>query len=167
MNNFLLQPLLVSTNYKMSCKSCRPWSDATFCGVWSGSTLFAQAYLSQYLGLIRYFDLKLYTLCQCWKTLAWLLCNIYMLCSLFYFNSWWVNPDRDYVTDVCSLFWFNSWWVNPNRDYVTDVCSLFCFNSWWVNLNRDYVTDAEACLSVRKQSVKIAKTFKQPITTIH
>ena len=23
------------------CKQCRPWSDATFCGIWSGSTLFA------------------------------------------------------------------------------------------------------------------------------
>ena len=23
------------------CKQCRPWSDAVFCGVWSGSTLFA------------------------------------------------------------------------------------------------------------------------------
>ena len=22
-------------------KQCRPWSDAAFCGVWSGSTLFA------------------------------------------------------------------------------------------------------------------------------
>ena len=26
-----------------------PWSDAAFCGVWSGSTLFAQACLSQYV----------------------------------------------------------------------------------------------------------------------
>ena len=28
-------------------KKCRPWSDAAFCGVWSGSTLFAQACLSK------------------------------------------------------------------------------------------------------------------------
>ena len=34
----------------MSAKQYRPWSD----GVWSESTLFAQAYLSHYLGLLRY-----------------------------------------------------------------------------------------------------------------
>ena len=33
---------------RLSCKRCRPWSDAAFCGVWSGSTPLAQAYLSQY-----------------------------------------------------------------------------------------------------------------------
>ena len=26
-------------------KQCRPWSDAAFCGIWSGSTLFAKPYL--------------------------------------------------------------------------------------------------------------------------
>ena len=35
-------------------KQCRPWSDAEYCSIWSGSTLFAKAYLSQYLGLLRY-----------------------------------------------------------------------------------------------------------------
>ena len=35
----------------MSAKQCRPWSDATFCSIWSGSTLFAHAWKSQYLGL--------------------------------------------------------------------------------------------------------------------
>ena len=35
-------------------KQCRPWSDATFRGIWSGYTLFAKAYLSNYLGLLRY-----------------------------------------------------------------------------------------------------------------
>ena len=29
-------------------KQCRPRSDAAFCSIWSGSTLFARAYLSQY-----------------------------------------------------------------------------------------------------------------------
>ena len=33
-------------------KQCGPWSDAAFCGIWSGSTLFAKVYLSQYLGLL-------------------------------------------------------------------------------------------------------------------
>ena len=37
----------------MSGKQCRLWSDATLCSVWSGSILFAQACLSQYLGLIQ------------------------------------------------------------------------------------------------------------------
>ena len=32
----------------MSVKQCRPWSDALFGCVWSGSTVFAQAGLSQY-----------------------------------------------------------------------------------------------------------------------
>ena len=36
----------------MSGKQCRPWSGDGFCGVWSGSTLFAQACLSQHLGLL-------------------------------------------------------------------------------------------------------------------
>ena len=27
-------------NSYISCKQCRPWSDAAFCGVWSGSSLF-------------------------------------------------------------------------------------------------------------------------------
>ena len=48
-------------NYLLMCleyccmygKQCRPWSDAAFCCVWPGSTLFAKAYLSQYLGLLR------------------------------------------------------------------------------------------------------------------
>ena len=37
-------------------KQCRPWSDAAFCGVWSWSTQFAKAYLSQYVGLLRYWQ---------------------------------------------------------------------------------------------------------------
>ena len=36
-------------NCWMSGKQCRPWWDATFCGISSGSTLFAQASLSVYL----------------------------------------------------------------------------------------------------------------------
>ena len=35
-------------------KQCRPWSYATFCGSWSGSTLFSKVCLSQYWGSIRY-----------------------------------------------------------------------------------------------------------------
>ena len=38
----------------LSGKQCRPWSDAAFCGVWSGSLPFEYAYLSQYLGFIWY-----------------------------------------------------------------------------------------------------------------
>ena len=34
---------------------CRPWSDAIFCSIWSGSTLFANAYLAQFLALLWYF----------------------------------------------------------------------------------------------------------------
>ena len=35
-------------------KKCRPWSDAAERGVWSGSTLFAQACPSKYFDLLRY-----------------------------------------------------------------------------------------------------------------
>ena len=40
----------VSKNCRMSDKQCRPWSDAAISGVWSGSTVFAQACLSKLLG---------------------------------------------------------------------------------------------------------------------
>ena len=36
---------------QMECKQCRPWSDWA---VWSGSILFAQAYLSENFGSLRY-----------------------------------------------------------------------------------------------------------------
>ena len=39
----------------MNGKQVRPRSDAAFCGVWSGSTLFTQACLSKYLGIYRKF----------------------------------------------------------------------------------------------------------------
>ena len=37
----------------MCGKQCIAWSDAAFCSVWSWSTLFAKACLSQYLGLLQ------------------------------------------------------------------------------------------------------------------
>ena len=40
----------MSENCWMSGKQYRPWSDAMFCSFWSGSTLFAEACLSEYLG---------------------------------------------------------------------------------------------------------------------
>ena len=47
--------LLVYLKYCcMYGKQCRPWSDAAECVFWSGSTLFAKAYLSQYFGLLQY-----------------------------------------------------------------------------------------------------------------
>ena len=39
-------------------KQCRSWSDATFCGIWSGSTLFAQTCQSKYLGVNMVFQMK-------------------------------------------------------------------------------------------------------------
>ena len=38
----------------MYSKQRRHWSDTAFCGTWSESTLLANAYLSQYLGLLCY-----------------------------------------------------------------------------------------------------------------
>ena len=48
LSKFILLPINVSKNCWMSCKQCRPWSDATFCDIWSGSTLFARVCLSKY-----------------------------------------------------------------------------------------------------------------------
>ena len=33
----------------MHVKQCKPWSDAAFCSIWSGFTVFAQTRLSQHL----------------------------------------------------------------------------------------------------------------------
>ena len=38
---------------RLTGKQCRPWSNAVFGGIWSGSSLLAQACLSQYLGMLR------------------------------------------------------------------------------------------------------------------
>ena len=45
----LFDYLLMNVNRWMSGKQCRPWSDAAVCGVRSGSTLFIQGCVSQYL----------------------------------------------------------------------------------------------------------------------
>ena len=37
---------------------CKSWSDAAECGIWSGSTMFAKAYQSQYLGLLWYAEVE-------------------------------------------------------------------------------------------------------------
>ena len=54
LEQFILLPSDVFQNCWMGGKECRSWSDATFCGVWSGPTLFAQAVCLKYLGSIRY-----------------------------------------------------------------------------------------------------------------
>ena len=45
--------------YRNSCKQCRPWSDATFCGIWSRSSLFwkfIQSYkISIHLAQIKFY----------------------------------------------------------------------------------------------------------------
>ena len=46
--------LLMCINVAVCMANSRHWSDPAFCGIWSGSTLLAKAYLSQYLGLLRY-----------------------------------------------------------------------------------------------------------------
>ena len=47
---YLTNSLLLSVDVSAVCliigKLCKPWSDATFCGIWSWSTLFAQAFQS-------------------------------------------------------------------------------------------------------------------------
>ena len=49
LNELVKLTTLWTTGPRMVGKQGEPWSD-TFCGVWLGSTLFAQAYLSKYLG---------------------------------------------------------------------------------------------------------------------
>ena len=55
-------------------KQCRLRSDTTFCSVWSGSTLFAMAYLSQYLGILRYTNIhvKFFPLIHIWLNAVFL-----------------------------------------------------------------------------------------------
>ena len=47
-NNIIFLLFDLSKNCWMSGKQWRPWSDTALCGVWSGSSLFAQACLSQH-----------------------------------------------------------------------------------------------------------------------
>ena len=47
-------------------KQCRLWSYAAFCSVWSGSTLFVKAYLSQYLRLLWYIFVGKFSWFFCW-----------------------------------------------------------------------------------------------------
>ena len=53
-NSPFYYPLMYLKYYFMYGKQCRPWSDAAFCGIWSGTTLFAKVYLFQFLGLLPY-----------------------------------------------------------------------------------------------------------------
>ena len=54
----------------MFAKQCRPWSDAAFCSIWSGSTLFVKACMSQFLELLRYYSKLTFHL----VSLIWPLC---------------------------------------------------------------------------------------------
>ena len=47
-------PLICLKYCWMRSKQCRPRSDVAVASIWSGSTLFAQTSLSQYLGLLRH-----------------------------------------------------------------------------------------------------------------
>ena len=47
----------MSRNCWTNGKQCRPWSDATFCGVWSGSSLFAKACLYENFRLNKVFNI--------------------------------------------------------------------------------------------------------------
>ena len=47
--NTIVLPVAVSRNCQMSATQCTPWPGAMYCGVWSGSTQFAQTCLSEFL----------------------------------------------------------------------------------------------------------------------
>ena len=49
-------------NFRIKCKQCRPWSDAGFCGIWSGSKLFANVPFMGGLKTIWDLDLLLHNL---------------------------------------------------------------------------------------------------------
>ena len=83
-------------------KQCRPWSDAAFCGIWSGSALFAyvpkmrrQAYMDKFIlqcvATQQHYYMKhifLYDLLS-WRILEWKLemkeTMVAYLCTLEYF----------------------------------------------------------------------------------
>ena len=72
--------LLMCLKYMYCCmydKQCRPWSDAAFCSIWSGSSLFTRACLSQYLGLLYY---VMATHLKCHSEALWHT-NVYQLLS--------------------------------------------------------------------------------------
>ena len=91
--------LLMYLNYCcMYGKQCRPWSDAPFFSIWSGSTLFAKVDMSQYLGLLQFylFVLRLYDPVNPIGLLLYLL-----TCAL--------NKDANKPMHSCSLIRVSIW----------------------------------------------------------
>ena len=113
--------------------NCRHWSDATFCGIWSVSTLFAKAYLSQYLGLLWYpknwsipFDyLRCITrhffkhksidisLISPWKYILWVLIRSVLLLACLFENTGRGRAFSVIVGMVSNLHWHLHHWSLP------------------------------------------------------
>ena len=77
MNNFIWLPVDVSKNNWTYGKQYRPRSDAAFCGVWSGSTLFAYAFVHLFLWLNFADQIKVHhnfewCLLRCFSLSIWL-----------------------------------------------------------------------------------------------
>ena len=58
-------------------KQCRPWSDAAFCGVWSGSALFAnvQVRVLQIILFSLHSDITVTWIALLWITVTWISSN--------------------------------------------------------------------------------------------
>ena len=85
----------------MCGKQCRPRSDAAFCGVWSGSTLFAYAFVHLFLWLNFANQIKVHHNFE-WCLLRWLSLSIWLfwrkLCS--WRRKQWKNRQRNLITSL-------------------------------------------------------------------
>ena len=106
--------------HRISGKQCRHWSDAAKRGVWSGSTLFILACLSQYLHIGLFWYIGLHSIRQ--NHLWGIYCVVgSRLKSLF-------TPFRcSFKTNVLILF--NIIWDAMSENVPSDICAQRRFRS--------------------------------------
>ena len=85
-------------NCWMNCNQCRPWSDTAFCSIWSGSTLFAQTCLPQYLQMKVKVDLTVPERCEVLAAHTKSNYSIQYVCIYFFLKvgSWKFSPFKTF-----------------------------------------------------------------------
>ena len=86
-------------------KQCRPWSYAAFCGIWSGSTVFENACLSQYLWLLRQIEIKDFLFYYYYYFLYQKLWHAHpqaILMSTTKYVEIWCKNYRTYISNLCN-----------------------------------------------------------------
>ena len=141
-------------------KQCRPWSDAALCGVWSGSALFTQACLSEYVDKCRKFDQI-----EPQQRSSWIRPWFFFVC-LFYFRLFILFPtkccDVTVTSSLISLFsiadqtFANS--IDPDEmahaepSHLDLCCLLFC--CWFLLLISIFATMDVSKLKKRKSPLQ-------------